>query len=178
VELKTGKMRKILIMLLVVGIVLAAIGFKLKTAEHENEVIVPGENQILIYCIVVADQPKSPGTYELRDGIPTTVGVYRFYRQQSEYVETGTFELLETIQLQEIGENIYFGKGVVDKLGEEVRDPRGWPIDNALTIGYPSIDSRWGDQNLIDGKAVVEIDQSKTEAVVLVHYWETWLRIG
>jgi len=149
----------------------------LKLAEHEENI--SGENKISIYCIVVADQPKSPGTYELRDGVPTTVGIYRFYRREPKEHWTGTFELLDTIQLQEIGENIYFGMGVVNKLGEEVEDPRDplglSPIDNALTIGYP-MGSRWGDLNWIDGKATVKIDQSKMEAVVLVHYWETWLR--
>jgi len=177
---KMGKSWPIAALALMVAILggLVIVSFRSKTAGHENEVVVPGENQILIYCVVVADQPKSPGIYELRDGIPTTVGIYRFYCREPDAIWSGTFELLTTIRLQEIGENIYFGKGVVDKLGEEVRDPQGRPIDNILTIGYPlPSNPGWAAQNWIDGKAVVEIDQSKTEAVVLVHYWETWVRI-
>lgn len=184
--MEKGRLSVIVPILIVLAIAVISGITWLKFAGREENI--SEDNKILINCVVLADPvwsiylPSGEGLplYQPRENVPTEVGVYRFYLRNPEEPWTGTFELLDTIPLQGLGENLYFGKNVIDKLGEVVRYPdTNIPIDNALTIGYPSVGHPLrGDQNCIEGRAVVEIDQSKNEVVVLVHYWETLLRAG
>ena len=111
---------------------------------------------ILIRVYGVADQPPDNierGPYKLRDGVPSEVGVYRFYEPIGP--GSGTFELLDKIPLQMVDENEYHGEKVIHK------------IDGRLTVGYPA---QW--QNSIDGYACVEVDQNENEVIITVYYWE------
>jgi hypothetical protein len=107
-----------------------------------------------------------PVRYKLREGTPTEIGVYRFYRMVPDVPGTGTFERVDTIPLEKMDELTFYGEKIVDKIRTFLRIGLGsWGEENVLCIGYPSI-------NYIDGKGCVRIDQWKNEVIITVYYWE------
>jgi hypothetical protein len=113
------------------------------------------EEEILVHIYVLNDQPKST-EYEVIEGIPTKVGVYRFYLEDPRIAGSGVFEKVDSISLKKINESTYYGIKLVKKISE------------TLCIGYPST-------NYIDGKGCAGMDQSKEEVEVTVHYWKSTL---
>ena len=114
--------------------------------------------EISINVYVNTDQPTEPMTYELMDGTPTEVGVYRFCLREPKLAGTGAFEKVDEILLGKINESTLYGEKTIDK------------INATLCIGYPPV-------NWIDGNACVEIDQTKKEVNVTVYYWGTKIGI-
>lgn len=128
-------------------------------------IITPADD-ILLSVFVLTDQPTDTMNYELMGGIPTEVGVYKFDLKRPEVPGSGAFEKLDVITLQKINNDTYYGSKLIKK------------IEDDLSIGYPSMEHpKFGNQNFIDGKAVVRINQSKKEVNVTIHFWETLLRI-
>lgn len=115
-------------------------------------------NTILLRVHVLTARP-APGTeYELREGEPKAVGIYRFYLEKAGVPGSGAFKKLDSISLDKLNETEFCGEKLVRR------------TDGVLCIGYPST-------NIIDGKACVEIDQSQNEVDITVYYWETKLAI-
>lgn len=113
---------------------------------------------LLIQVHVLTNAPNPNTNYELIEGSPQSIGVYEFYLKTPGIPGSGVFKKLDSIPLEKMNESEYFGKKSIKK------------IDGTLCIGYPST-------NIIDGKAIVRIDQSQSEADITVYYWKTNLGI-
>ena len=112
--------------------------------------------EILIKVCVIKDEPIRG--YALIEGEPTAVGVYRFYLEKPEVPGSGRFEKIDEIPLTKV-DGKYCGEKLVKK------------INGTLVVGYPST-------NYIDGRACVEVDQSKDIVNVTVHYWKSMLAVS
>lgn len=154
-------MKKSLVLLLLVILFLAS------GCITESSVINPPEkDKILVYIYVLKDEPEYKSTYKLMNGTPIEVGVYKFYLEHADLPGTGIFEKVDVITLKKISDNEYYGKKYIKEINE------------TLCIGYPSMNHPvFGNQNFIDGKAVVEIYENSKEVNMTVYFWETWLRI-
>lgn len=118
----------------------------------------PGKMDILVKVHVLTDSPASGSEYERKEGEPQRVGVYEFYLKKPGVPGSGAFKKLDSIPLKKINTIEFYGEKRVTK------------TSGALCVGYPAT-------NIIDGKACVEIDQSKDGVETTVHYWETSLGI-
>lgn len=118
----------------------------------------PANDSIAVHIHVLKDQPQPGSEYEPKEGEPTNVGVYEFYLKKAGIPGSGTFKKLDSISLNKVNETEFYGKKLISK------------IDGNLCVGYPST-------NLIDGKACVKVDQSRSEISITVHYWKTSLGI-
>lgn len=143
-----------------------------------NPPVGEAENKIRIHVYVKLDPPPENAingiTYELREGIPTEVGVYRSYSPayyKSHSPGYWHYERLDTIPLEEVDEFTLYGAKSVNKtnpvLVYEHDNLRMY--ENALCVGYPGIKYVGAP---IDGITFVRIDQSMEEATVTVYYWE------
>lgn len=117
-----------------------------------------GNTNMLVHVQVLKDQPEASGEYEIRQGEPENAGVYEFYLEKPGVPGSGIFKKLDSISLHKVNETEFRGKKLISR------------IDGTLCVGYPST-------NLIEGKACVEVDQSRSEITVTVHYWKTSLGI-
>jgi hypothetical protein len=122
------------------------------------------DDVVLVDVTVKTDLPDSM-KYELIEGVPTAVGIYRFYLRDEEVPGSGVFEKVDTISLESVNGSCFCGKKLIDKTKLISK------TNETLCIGYPAV-------NFIDGKACVEINQSKKEENITVHYWKTLIGIA
>ena len=141
--------KKVFVLLLIGALVLVSFFSGCINMEEDK-------NKMLIHVYVKQDQPKSG--YAAMEGIPTKVGIYRFYLENPDVPGSGRFEKLDEIPLERKNRQFY-GEKLVKK------------INDTLCIGYPPV-------NYVDGMACVEIDQSEKEANVTVHYWRTMMGVS
>ena len=142
----------------IAGIVLV-IGCVLSIAGCAAEVEPPDKDVILVGIQVVKDEPDNVD-YQVKEGEPDSVGVYRFYFEKEGLPGTGAFQELDSIPLHKSS-----------KTKDEFHGSKGVKrIDGVLCVGYPPT-------NFIDGKACIRIDQTQDEVNVTVHYWETSIAI-
>ena len=115
------------------------------------------ESEILVRVYVVKDPPIYTD-YELMEGTPACVGVYRYYLKDPMLPGTGTFELIDQIPLEQKFELTFYGEKRIKK------------IEDTLCIGYPPT-------NFIDGYACVRVNQTKEGVEATVHYWKTSIAV-
>ena len=112
--------------------------------------------EILIKVCVIKDEPMRG--YVMIGSEPTAVGIYRFYLEKLGVPGSGKFEKVDEIPLTKVNGK-YCGEKFVEK------------INDTLVVGYPST-------NYIDGRACVEVDQSKDEVNITVHYWRSLIAVS
>lgn len=148
-------MRKLNLWLLIASLLLAcACNLAITSVPSQPS----NREDILVKVHVLMDSPPPGSNYVLMKGEPKRVGVYEFYLKDPGLPGSGRFTRLDSISLKRLSSTELYGENQISR------------ISGTLCIGYPST-------NIIDGKAIVELDQSKTEIEITVHYWKTSLGI-
>jgi hypothetical protein len=159
-----------LVLIVILGVGLALLGYLRKDVVAGNRSIERAENKIRIHVYVKLDPPPEGAIneikYKLREGVPTEVGVYRSYSPGY-----WLYERLDTIPLEKVDELTFYGAKSVNKTNPVLvyEHDNLQMYDNALCVGYPGIKYCGG---LIDGITFIRIDQSMEEVTVTVYYWE------
>lgn len=113
----------------------------------------------MVNVTVTVDPPPPDTGYAPLGGEPAEAGVYEFRLERPDVPGSGAFNKIDTIALQRSGPAEFKGSKTIAK------------IKGTMCVGYPPV-------NFIDEKACVTIDQSKSQATVVVRYWKLQFAIG
>ena len=126
-------------------------------------------NEVLIRVYVKTDQP-SDNVHEPLSGTPQEVGVYKYYHKTCPSCPgCGTFVKIDSIALKRLNSSTFYGEKIVKGI-------------NTITTGHYCKHIRfcvgYVTTNFIDEDTCVEINQSKKEWDLNIHYWKTMIGIG